>query len=158
MAHIFQINISSGGVPKLAAPLAQAHVTTNGIVGDKQRHLDVHGGPERAVCLYSLERILALQQEGHPVFPGAMGENITLSGLDWSQLSPGMRLRLGEEVELEITRPTTPCTNLRPYFLDGDYSRVSPNKHPGWSRFYARVLRAGKIVTGDRVEIVATEP
>ena len=37
-----------------------------------------HGGPERALCLFSLERILELQAEGHPIFPGAAGENITI--------------------------------------------------------------------------------
>ena len=57
-----------------------------------------HGGPDRAVCLYSLERILALQEEGHPIYPGAAGENLTLTGLDWEALQPGMTLRLGADV------------------------------------------------------------
>ena len=73
---IFQINISKGGVPKLA--IREAMITVQGVEGDGHRDLKNHGGPDRAVCLYSLERILALQDEGHPIYPGAVGENITV--------------------------------------------------------------------------------
>jgi len=154
MAHIFQINISSGGVPKLAAQLAQAQVTLEGIAGDRQRNLDAHGGPQRALCLYSLERILGLQAEGHPVFPGALGENLTLARLEWDQLTPGMRLQLGEEVLIEITRFTAPCHSIRLFFADGNYSRVAEKTYPGWSRVYARVRQHGSIRVGDPVTLV----
>ena len=50
------------------------------------------GGPLAALCLYSLEVIQALQAEGHSIFPGSVGENITLSHLDWSRVTPGVRL------------------------------------------------------------------
>ncbi|MFN2109684.1 MAG: MOSC domain-containing protein, partial [Anaerolineae bacterium] len=79
-AMIFQINISHGGVPKLA--VRSAEVTELGLVGDTHNNTKVHGGPTRALCLYSLERILALQAEGHPIFAGSTGENLTLAGLD----------------------------------------------------------------------------
>src|SRR4030067_3548339 len=96
LGWIFQINTSNGGVPKFSRGLAE--ITFDGLVGDLQRNLDVHGGPERALCLYSLERILALQAEGHPIYPGSAGENLTLSGLDWSLVYPGVRLQLGSRV------------------------------------------------------------
>lgn len=147
--RIFQINISAGGVPKLAIPIGE--VSENGIEGDKQTDLRFHGGPERALCLYSLERLLALQAEGHPTFSGAFGENLTLSGLDWTQMEPGQRYRLGEQVLIEITRYTTPCNNLIPFFADGDYGRISQTKYPGWSRAYARVLAGGSLRPGDPV-------
>ncbi len=79
---VFQINLSDDGVPKRAVRCAE--LTTFGLVGDSQRHPDIHGGPNRAVCLYSLEQILNLQSEGNPIFPGSIGENLTLAGLDWS--------------------------------------------------------------------------
>lgn len=147
--RIFQINISDGGVPKLARQ--EADVTSLGLESDRHRELRVHGGPLRAVCLYDLAQILALQAEGHPVFPGAMGENVTLTGLDWSKVVPGVRLRLGDEVLVEVTKYTTPCNNLRPYFKGEDYGRVSQTRYPGWSRVYASVLQAGKIRVGDAV-------
>lgn len=67
MAHIFQINISRGGVPKQPIPIGE--VTPLGLVGDVQRDRKHHGGPERPLCLFSLEHILALQAEGHPSTP-----------------------------------------------------------------------------------------
>ena len=150
-AHIFQINASNGGVPK--RPLAAAEVTTLGLAIDRQRNMKVHGGPERALCLFSLERIVALQQEGHPIYPGSIGENVTIAGLEWSQVTPGVRLRLGDEVEIEVTSYTVPCQNIRHSFAEEDFSRVSPKKHPGWTRVYARVLRPGRIRIGDTVTL-----
>src|ERR1700730_18267681 len=102
--RIFQLNASAGGVPKLA--VREATVTATGMVGDSHNFPDIHGGPERALCLFSLERILELQAEGHPIFPGAAGENVTVSGLDWGKLEPGVRLALGDEVLIEITKYT----------------------------------------------------
>jgi len=149
--RIFQISLSKGGVPKLAVRKAQ--VTALGIEGDLHRDLKHHGGPERALCLYSLERIQALQAEGHPIFPGAAGENITVSGLDWSQVAPGSRLRLGDQVMVEVTDFTVPCANIRESFTDEQFIRIGQDQHPGWSRVYARILVEGSIVTGDPVAL-----
>ncbi len=150
-ARIFQINVSDGGVPKL--PVHSAEITPSGVVGDRQRDLEHHGGMERAVCLYALERILDLQAEGHPIYPGAAGENLTLAGLDWELIVPGLRLRLGGDALVEVTRYTSPCSNLAPYFIDAGFSRISQKLHPGWSRVYARLLQPGVVRVGDRVEI-----
>lgn len=143
-ARIFQLSASPGGVPKRALP--HAHAGELGLVGDSVNHPKVHGGPDRAVCLYSLERILALQAEGHEVFPGALGENITTVGLDFADLRPGDRLAMGE-VLLEVTRYTTPCSTIA-HFLSGRFDRIHQDKHPGWSRVYARVLRGGRLAPG----------
>lgn len=95
-ARIIQINVSDGGVPKRAVP--SCVVSDNGLVGDPQRNLRVHGGPDRAVCIFSLERILTLQAEGHLIYPGAMGENFTISGLDWSLVSPDSKICYWKDV------------------------------------------------------------
>ncbi len=156
MAHIFQINISKGGLPKL--PVHKALVTTQGVDGDRQRDKKHHGGPERALCLYSLERLLELQSEGNPIFPGAAGENITIKGLDWPSLSPGDRLRLGDDLTIEFTSHTVPCHNLEPYFHEGKFSRISQKTNPGWARLYARVLQPGYIQIGDQVTVIKEVP
>jgi MOSC domain-containing protein YiiM len=150
MAHIFQINTSAGGVPKHGQPAAQ--VESLGLVGDQHRY-HRHGGPQRAVCLYSLERIQTLQGEGHPVFPGALGENLTVTGLDWELIQPGVQLQIGEQVRLEITEYTVPCNNLIPFFLNGDFSRNGQKDFPGWARVYARVLQGGTIQVTDPITI-----
>ena len=151
--RIFQINASKeGGVPKPA--LRQAEVDALGIIGSQVAHPEDHGGPERALCLYSLERILALQAEGHPVYPGSLGENITAVNLDWEQIAPGAQLQLGDQVLVEVTRFTSPCETIAASFTGGHYERISQKRHAGWSRVYARVLQPGRIRIGDRIELV----
>lgn len=148
---VVQINLSAGGVPKLPQP--EAELTVEGLVGDGHHDREHHGGPERAVCLYSLECIQALQSEGHPIFPGAAGENLTIAGLDWTQIQPGVRFHVGSEVILAVTRYTSPCSTIANAFLNGDFSRISQKTHPGWSRVYACVVRGGKIQVGAGVKV-----
>ena len=143
--------VSNGGVPKL--PIARGYVSTNGIEGDRQRNLKYHGGPERALCLYSQEVIETLQREGHPIAGGTTGENVLISGLDWSLVKPGVRLQMGEVV-IEVTRPTTPCVNIKASFIDGDFMRVHHKKSPHDSRVYVRVLDEGDLHVGDEVSVL----
>ncbi len=149
---IVQISSSKGGVPKL--PMLEAVIGELGIEGDAVANPDIHGGPERAVCLYSADRIDALVAEGHPISPGSTGENITIRGIDWDLVVPETRLRLGDEVVLEITRQTTPCTTIRGSFKDKDSNRIHQNLHPGWSRMYARVVTGGTVRPGAPVEVL----
>ncbi len=154
--RILQINISRGGVPK--HPVEQAVVTTEGIAGDyqrDQRDQRNHGGPSRALCLFTIEEIHRLQAEGHPIAPGSAGENITLEGLDLATLAPGTRLTLGDEVEIELTSYTTPCDNIAASFVGGDFTRISHKLHPGESRIYARVIRGGTLAPG---QVASIEP
>jgi MOSC domain-containing protein YiiM len=155
-ARIVQISVSPGGVPKL--PVPEARVTGLGLEGDLHRDMEHHGGPERALCIFSMEQIRALQAEGHSVTPGAIGENLTVEGLDWERVTPGSRLELGASVLVEVTRYTSPCFNIKKNFADGDFSRVSQKRHPGGSRVYARVISEGMIRQGDTVKLVDAPP
>lgn len=148
--YVYQVNISRGGVPKL--PVQEAQVTENGVVGDKQRDRRHHGGPTRAVCLYSLDLIQQLQSEGHPIAPGTTGENVTIAGIDWAQLQIGSRLRIGDTLYVEITSHAIPCANITESFADGKFTRISHKLHPGESRLYARILTPGVVKAGDTVE------
>src|SRR5215467_15701732 len=94
--HLHQINVSDGGVPK--KPVLEARITKTGLEGDRQQHRKVHGGSDRAVCLFSLDLIERLQDEGHSIDAGSSGENLTLVGLDWETLEPGTQLKIGPEV------------------------------------------------------------
>jgi MOSC domain-containing protein YiiM len=152
-ARVWRVSVHpQGGVPKLG--VLQARLQFNNVEGDKQRNLKFHGGPERAVCLFSYEVIRDLQKEGHPIDCGTAGENLTIAGLDWSALAPGVQLQIGEEALIEITRPTTPCKTIAASFIDGDFSRISHKKFPDATRYYARVLREGVVSAGDEVRIV----
>ena len=150
--HVYQINLSDGGVPK--RPVLEAVITTTGVEGDRQRNLKVHGGPNRALCLFSQDLIERLQDEGHSIEAGSSGENLTLAGLEWEKLKLGDRLQIGPDVQIELMNYTIPCDQNAQWFRDRDYKRVSQKMNPGWSRFYAKVLRAGVVRPGDAVEIL----
>jgi MOSC domain-containing protein YiiM len=152
--RVASITVSDGGVPK--RPLAAARVTRAGVVGDRQRNLKYHGGLDRALCLWSRDLIAALQEEGHPIFPGSAGENVAVVELDWSAVVPGVRLRLGE-VLAEVTSFTMPCRTIAESFVGGRSGRISQRIYPGWSRVYARVVEEGTITIGDPVALVPAE-
>ena len=149
---IHQLSASNGGVPK--RPLEHARALIGGLEGDAQADRKHHGGPERALCLFSVEQIQEMASEGHPIAPGLAGENVTISGLDWSLVVPGARLRLGGEVLVEVTNYTAPCMKNAAWFADGDFNRMNQKTHPGCSRVYARVLEEGQLRTGDAVDLL----
>jgi MOSC domain-containing protein YiiM len=151
---IYQINVSRGGVPK--RPVWVGRVTAIGLEGDAQRDRRHHGGPERALCLLALETVAALQAEGHPIFPGAIGENLTIAGLDWRRVLPGSTLALGEHVRIAVTDYAVPCRNIAPAFIDGNIQHVSARLAPHFARVYARVLQPGTLYVGDRALLLPT--
>jgi MOSC domain-containing protein YiiM/predicted enzyme related to lactoylglutathione lyase len=150
-ASIHQLNISDGGVPKHAIPEGRA--IRDGLVGDRHAKPNIHGGPQRALSLLSLELIEKLAKQGHPITPGSTGENLTIKGLDWSQLGPGTRLRLGQEVLIEIQSYATPCATIAGSFINGDITMLSHITAPGQSRLYASVLDEGMLRPGDLVMV-----
>ena len=156
---IVQINVSPGGIPK--RPIAEAEVTPAGIRGDSWAHPQIHGGPTQALLLITSEGIQELIAQGYPLHAGALGENLTVAGLDRREMRVGQRYRAGE-VLLEITKVRAPCSQLDVYgpaikqavydaqVNAGDFS--SPRW--GLSGFYARVLRAGVVRPRDTIELV----
>ena len=107
------------------------------------------------MSLYSLDLIAALRAEGHPIAPGTAGENLTLSGLDWEDVLPGVRLRIGG-VLIHVTAYASPCKSIRGSFLGGQMRRISQRINPGWSRVYARVLEEGSLRVGDPAKVLRT--
>ncbi|MCG3193647.1 MAG: MOSC domain-containing protein [Thermoanaerobaculia bacterium] len=148
---VHSINVSNGGVPK--RPVLSAAVSRSGVEGDRQNDLRYHGGPDRAVSLYSLEIIERLRTEGHPIEPGSAGENLTLAGVDWRLVAPGARLEFDSGVVLEVVSYCVPCGKIRPSFADGRVHRINQEDHPGESRVYARVLAEGMLREGEGVRV-----
>lgn len=147
---VARISTSDGGVPK--RPVESAHVERLGVAGDRQTSRQHHGRPFQALCLWSAEVIDALRAEGHPIEPGFAGENLTLSGVDWSTIRPGVRLRIGD-VLAEVSAWSAPCKKNAAWFAGGDFHRMGHDRHPGWSRAYAWVRRPGTVTTGDEVVV-----
>lgn len=160
-ASVLQINTSRGGVPK--RPVEQGLLTGAGIEGDACRNPQFHGGPLQAVLLISSEVIERLVGLGFPVFPGALGENLTTVGLDFAGLRVGQQLTIGDAL-IELTKVRAPCSTLDVYgsgIQKAIYDRAvkaGDASSPAWgySGFYARVVRGGWIAPGMRIEIVGT--
>lgn len=151
-ATVYSVNVNpQGGVPK--QPVGSARLLAGGVEGDKQRNLKFHGGPTRAVCLFSLERIDALRVEGHPIEAGTTGENLTVEGLDWDSLEIGQEYAVGDAV-IKLQQPTEPCKIIADSFRDGEFRRIAEHRHAGWSRWYASVLVEGLVEVGDSVVLL----
>ena len=152
VGSVRQVSVSDGGVPKHA--VQSAEVGINGVAGDRQRDLKHHGGPQRAVCIFSWEVIEQLRSQGHPIVPGSVGENLTVEGVDWPRIGPGTRLVFDGGLELEVTTFTEPCANIRESFTDLQFRRIKQDLHPGESRVYARVLKAGSVRAGENFRVI----
>jgi MOSC domain-containing protein YiiM len=149
---VMQVNASGGGVPKL--PIAGAvSIAWDGVATDAQNDRANHGRPWQAVCLWAKEVIDSLADEGHPIAPGSCGENLTVIGLDWSQVSPGLRMQVGTAL-LETTPYAIPCSKNAQWFLGGDFQRMTHDLYPGVSRIYARVLEPGVVRAGDSIDVL----
>lgn len=147
--EVAQLARSGGGVPK--APVAELGISWGGAEGDRQANRTFHGRPWQALCLWSADVIDALRAEGHPVTPGGAGENVTVRGLDWAAVRPGVRLRLGS-AECVVSAWAEPCRNIAACFVDRNFRRIDISQGPV-ARVYAAVTRPGAVAAGD--EIVA---
>lgn len=147
-ATLAQLNVSKGGVPK--RPVESARVTRFGVEGDAQRNLKYHGGPNRAVCLYSEELYAELRGEGIDVNNGDFGENFTTCGMDLNALEKGDCLRVGDCL-IEITDVRVPCSTLK------KWSAKLPKAIVGRSGWVAKVVEEAVVRPGDVIEVVLTQ-
>ena len=152
VGRVGSLQASGGGVPKNSIPVAEIGPT--GISVDVQGNRKNHGRPWQAVCLYSTDRLADLRAEGHPVAAGSTGENLTISGVDWSRLRGGLTITIGD-VCLRTSSPAAPCHKIGDSFLDRHWNRIDHGERPGWARWYASVLVGGIVHPGDRVTITA---
>jgi len=140
---LVQLNVSPGGMPKL--PIASAEVTVDGVPGDWQKNRKYHGGPNRAICIFSTELYDRLRGLGIELRPGDVGENFTTTGIDMQSLAKGDRLRVGG-CTIEITNVRVPCASLRKWDAD------LPELIVGFSGWVAKVVEEGRVRPGDAVE------
>lgn len=145
---VASLHASDGGVPKPEIP--SATIDVGGVVGDAQAARQYHGRPWQALCLWSAEVVQAWAAEGHPIFPGAAGENLSLTGMDWSQVRAGLIIEIGT-MSARVSAPAVPCTKNSRWFSDRDHLRLGHDLYPGRARWYASVLSPGQVRAGDPV-------
>lgn len=141
------LHLGDGGVPKRAVDSVE--IDLGGVVGDRQGTRQHHGAPFQALCLWSVEVIDAFAAEGHPIAPGAAGENVTISGLQWAEVTAGVRLLVGDAL-CEVSSIAVPCRQNARWFSDRRFDRIH-HRHGPVSRMYATVLRPGRASVGDAV-------
>jgi MOSC domain-containing protein YiiM len=143
-------------VPKRAIP--EGDIGPLGIAGDDCNHPQIHGGPQQAILLISSETIVELTALGYPLYPGALGENITTVGVDRAQWRTGQRWRIGHAI-VEFTKVRGPCEQLNVYgpgiqkaIYDAQVKAGDPSS-PRWamSGFYASVVQPGPVRPGDPI-------
>lgn len=156
LGRVVQVCFSShGGVPK--RPIARGEVTPLGIVGDSWAHPQIHGGPRQALLIVAAEALEQVSAQGFSLYPGALGENLTVAGLAPRAWRPGQRYRAGG-VTLELTKLRWPCDTLSVYGLGIQaalYGGSDPSS-PRWALggFYAAVVEPGSVAAGDPVTLV----
>jgi MOSC domain-containing protein YiiM len=131
------------GTQKPNVPEAELK-TDFGIVGDAHA-----ANWHRQVSLLAIESIDKMIAKGANVSPGNFAENITTEGIELLELSIGSKLRLGENVELEITQFGKECHSRCAIFEQvGDC--VMPREG-----VFGKVIKAGLINVGDVIEVIA---
>ena len=113
---------------------------------------DAHAGPwHRQVSFLASESIQSAREKGLDVTFGDFAENIATSGIEWPKVPIGTRIQLGESALVEITQIGKECHNkCAIYYMAGDC--IMPREG-----IFARVLRGGKIRSGDKVSIMSQE-
>lgn len=131
-----------------------------GLQGDEQADLTVHGGLSKAVYAYPSEHYpfwqtvraqaqAALWDEA--LQPGAMGENLTLSGLLENQVWVGDLLRF-EHCELAVSEPRQPCFKFNAAMGFNQATKLMVQS--GWCGFYLAVRVPGRIQAGESFELI----
>ena len=110
----------------------------------------------RQVHLLPLELLNELQANGFRVVPGALGENVTTSGIDLLGLPAGTLLHLGEHAIVRLTGLRNPCSQIED-FHEGLLAAVVSRDQDGHVRrktgVMAVVLSSGIVRTNDPVRV-----
>ncbi|MCF6311604.1 MAG: MOSC domain-containing protein [Verrucomicrobiales bacterium] len=126
-------------------------ITADGLYGDDQADLSVHGGIDKAVYLFPHEHHAYFADLlGRPVTDfnyGQFGENLSTQGLLESETMIGDRFRIGDTAEFEVSQPREPCFKLGIALQAPQILR--PFLKSLKTGFYLRVLTAGTIQSGD---------
>jgi molybdopterin adenylyltransferase len=128
------------GIPKTPKAVVKL-IEGYGIEDDAHASYSSH----RQVSLLAYESIIKMQRLGLNVRPGSFGENITTRGIELTQLHIGDRLKIGDDVIIEISQIGKVChTRCAIYYKAGDC--VMPREG-----VFARVIKGGLTQPGDAI-------
>jgi len=133
-----------------------AEVNSLGFEGDCQANKKLHGGIEKAICVYPAEHYEAWRNELRrpDLSYGDFGENLTTLGLLENEVCLGDRFRIGS-AELIATQPREPCVTLNARIGLIDLS--ARFRKSGRSGFYFSVVKEGTLSSGDLIKSVSKD-
>jgi MOSC domain-containing protein YiiM len=131
-------------------------VTTEGLAGDEQADLVNHGGPDKAICVYSFDHYPHWENVLHRTLPyGSFGENFTVRNMREGEVHIGDSFRIGEAL-VQISQPRQPCWKLAMRWGLEELPFLVTES--GTTGFYFRVLQPGEVAAGDELVRVETHP
>ena len=110
-----------------------------GIVGDG------HAGSGRQVSLLPFESFEKVKNDIVEINPGDFAENITTTGIDFKDVTIGKKMKIGDEIELEVTQIGKECHHGC-YIREAVGDCIMPREG-----IFARVLQGGKMKIGDTI-------
>jgi MOSC domain-containing protein YiiM len=124
-----------------------------GILGDEQADRENHGGPDKAVLAYCADHYAIWQQElKRPEFlPGAVGENLEITGESEPGICIGDSFRAGEVV-FQVSQPRQPC--WKPALLNNVPELTKLMALSGRTGWYLRVLKEGLLDAPCEIELL----
>jgi MOSC domain-containing protein YiiM len=114
-----------------------------GVIGDAHADCSTH----RQVSLLAIESIDKMRQLGFNLGPGDFAENITTREIDMVSLPIGTRIKVGDEVVLEMTQIGKEC-----HTACAIRRQVGKCIMPE-EGIFTRVVRGGTVKAGDPVKI-----
>ena len=127
-----------------------------GVTGDEQAEKVVHGGVDKAVCLYPFEHYEYWENTLNRKMPeNSFGENLTVQGMTEKDVCIGDIFQIGEVV-LQITQPRQPCYKLTYIHNVPKMSFLSQDS--GFTGYYARVLKEGNLNVNDKITLIEKSP
>jgi len=110
---------------------------------------DAHAGHwPRQISLLSIDSINKMKEKGWELKPGDFAENLTVEGIELFRLPRGTKLKIGEEIFLEVTQIGKEChqgCEIRKKVGDCLMPREG---------IFARVLKGGRVKVGDSIEVL----
>lgn len=142
----------ASAIVKTGVGEARVALCADGLDGDEQADLRVHGGPDKAVCCYPAEHLPEWSALlGRELPHGAFGENLTLRGLTEPDVHIGDTYTLGTAV-VQVSQPRGPCFKIAARWG----ARTLPDHLARGLKagFYLRVLEPGDVGAGDLMALV----
>lgn len=130
----------------------RCRLTADGLAGDTQADRAVHGGNGKALHHYPAEhyaQLAAAFPDARNLAPGGLGENISTRGLTERDVCIGDVFCIGS-ARIQVSQPRTPCWKIDTRTAcEGVSAFIGEHGLAGW---YYRVLEAGEVAAGDRLE------